>query len=280
MKRILVPTDFSEEAQNAFEVAIQIAKKTGAAIKLLHVIEMPRTANFSAMGSVVPRDPNEEIFVIKVMESTRDQIRNMIAQVEHEGVDIVQEVDVDTIFNKINEVVDRDHVDLIVMGSKGSSGIREMLIGSNTEKVVRLATCPVLTVKHKHAAFDVKNIVFPSNFDDEAQRLVDQVKMIQEIFDARIHLLYVNTPGTFGSSDKIQEKMHYFAERFGLHDYTVNVYNDSIEEDGILHFANRINADLVTMGTHGRRGIAHLLSGSIAEDLVNHTVKPVLTYHI
>jgi nucleotide-binding universal stress UspA family protein len=72
--------------------------------------------------------------------------------------------------------------------------------------------------------------------------------------------------------------MQNFANKLNLKDYTLNVFNDRTEEEGILHFASSVNADLIAMATHGRTGFAHVLVGSIAEDVVNHATRPVLTF--
>lgn len=280
MRRILVPTDFSEQAQYAFEVAVSIARRTGAAIKLLHVVDMPRTASFSATGDVTYHDNMEQLYVMRLLETTKGSMRKLLDKVEHNGVEVVQEVDVDIVVNKIKRVIKEDRVDLVVMGSKGSSGLDEFLIGSNTEKVVRTAECPVLTIKRRQPDFDVREIVLASNFRREVAGAMEVFKRFQQLFDARLHLAYINTPGAFESSSNLRSKLAHVAQKYDLHNYTINIYNDTIEEDGILHFAEDINADMIMMATHGRTGLAHLLSGSIAEDLVNHTSRPVLTYQI
>ncbi|AKD04105.1 universal stress protein [Pontibacter korlensis] len=282
MRRILVPTDFSEEARNAYEVAISIARRTGAAIKLLHVVETPYySSNFSATGDVMLGSDNmEQVFMLRLLESTKSQMNELLRSLPHDGVEVVQEVDVDRPISKIRRTIKEDNVDLVVMGSKGSSGLDEFLIGSNTEKVVRTAECPVLTVKHRIPNFNVREIVLASDFKREIGHAMSHFKNFQELFGARLHLVYINTPGAFESSSNLRQKLQYTAEKYSLQNYSINIYNDVMEEDGILHFANDIQADLIMMATHGRTGLAHLLSGSIAEDLVNHTRIPVLTVHL
>ncbi|MBB6610830.1 universal stress protein [Pontibacter sp. Tf4] len=280
MRRILVPTDFSEQAQYAFEVAINIARRTGAAIKLLHVVDVPGTTSFSATGDATYHDNMEQLYVIRLLETTKGSMTKLLAITDHAGVEVVQEVDVDNVVSKIKRVIEDDKVDLVVMGSKGSSGLDEFLIGSNTEKVVRTANCPVLTIKQRQTDFEIREIVLASNFRREISKAMDAFKYFQQLFGARLHLVYINTPGAFESSSNLRSKLAHVAEKYGLHNYTINIYNDTIEEDGILHFAEDINADMIMMATHGRTGLAHLLSGSIAEDLVNHTSRPVLTYQI
>lgn len=287
IRRILVPTDFSEPARNAYEVALSIARRTGAAIKLLHAVEMPYasspgvTGNFSATGdTTLPNTGMEQMFMMQMLETTRKNMSKLRHSIDHGGVDVVEEVDIDRPIHKIKQTIKDDDVDLVVMGSKGSSGLDEFLIGSNTEKVVRSADCPVLTVKERNPDFHVSEIVLPSDFKREVRHAVEKFKMFQDLFGARLHLLYVNTPGAFESSGNLRQKLENTAQKYGLKNYTINIYNDVIEEDGILHFAKDIRADLIMMATHGRTGLSHLLSGSIAEDLVNHSNIPVLTFHL
>jgi nucleotide-binding universal stress UspA family protein len=72
--------------------------------------------------------------------------------------------------------------------------------------------------------------------------------------------------------------MEEFAKKLKLTNYTINVFNDVSEEEGIIYFAESINADMIAMATHGRTGFAHVLAGSIAEDVVSHSKRPVLTF--
>ncbi len=88
----------------------------------------------------------------------------------------------------------------------------------------------------------------------------------------------INTPGNFQRDAVVKKYMQDFAKRLQLKNYTVNVFNDLTEEEGIIYFADSINADMIAMATHGRTGFAHVLAGSIAEDVVNHSKRPVLTF--
>jgi nucleotide-binding universal stress UspA family protein len=72
--------------------------------------------------------------------------------------------------------------------------------------------------------------------------------------------------------------MQEFAKKLMLKNYTINIFNDLSEEEGVIYFADSINADLIAMATHGRTGFAHVLAGSIAEDVVSHSKRPVLTF--
>ena len=90
----------------------------------------------------------------------------------------------------------------------------------------------------------------------------------------------VNTPSKFMSSAKANSRMKTFANAFDFNDYTTNIYNDVSIEKGIMNFSASIDADLIGMSTHGRRGISHFFNGSISEDLLNHAKRPVITFKI
>ena len=280
MKKILVPTDFSAEAHHAFDIATELAHLSGAEIVLVNVIEVNGTPNFAATGDYLATGGVEELYMMKLLEATRGQMRRMLDTNRFPNVKVTDEVDVDDIFHNIRKRIKEDGIDLVVMGTKGADGLNEMLVGSNTEKVVRQAHCPVLTVKSNTGPFNVRNIVFPSNFREDTPYVVDVLKYFQQLFNAHVHLVYINTPTTFGTSRESKARMHDFVNRFNIQNYSLHIHNDSVEEDGILGFAEEMNADLIIMATHGRTGFSHLLSGSIAEDMVNHSTRPILTCHL
>jgi hypothetical protein len=90
----------------------------------------------------------------------------------------------------------------------------------------------------------------------------------------------VNTPTKFITSNKANSRMENFVNDFDFKKYTLNIFNDNSIEEGIMNFSQSIDADLISMSTHGRQGISHFFNGSISEDLVNHTRRPVITFKI
>jgi hypothetical protein len=101
---------------------------------------------------------------------------------------------------------------------------------------------------------------------------------MQQVFDAQFNFVSINTPGNFITSREAQLRLDKFIHRFKFEHVNTEIYNSLSEETGILEFADDIGADLIAMATHGRTGILHLLTGSIAEDVVNHSIRPVWTF--
>lgn len=273
MKRILVPTDFSEQAENALKVAVQLAEKQDCEIYLLHSMELPSHLASGYDGGELP----ETLFFIKLAEKKfeelmqNDFLNNVIL---HEALGHGE------IYNDIKEAATNKEIDLVVMGSHGANGFKEMFIGSNTEKVVRTSSIPVLVIKNDHPSFKVDNFVFATDFSEEGRKTFDNAQKFAKEMDAKMHLLYVNTPSGFKTTPEAYELMEGFVKGMGAENYTLNVYNDISVEKGILGFAKDNKTDIIGMSTHGRKGISHFFNGSISEDLVNHAQMPVITFKI
>ena len=280
MKRILVPTDFSKPAQVAVEVARDIAKKAGAELLLLHVIEEATGGSFNVEGQVsLEGNMEEKMFTLALIKKARKQMETLLNSSLVAGVKVKSALRIGTPFHGMRTIITDSKVDLVVMGTAGHTKVEEMIIGTNTEKVVRHAKCPVLTVQKKPAKSEFKNIVYATALSKDEEPFANVVKQMQALYDDSIvHLVRINTPGNFQRDVVVRKYMQEFAKKQMLKKYTINIFNDLSEEEGIIYFADSINADLVAMATHGRTGFAHVLAGSIAEDVVSHSKRPVLTF--
>lgn len=279
MKKILVPTDFSKPSSIATEVAADIARKANAQLVLLHVIEELVADTINIEGEVdTSQHWEDKIFTMKMIEKARKQMAKWVDDPKLEGVKVSTEMKMGSPYTGMNSIIVDHKVDLVVMGTSGHSALEEMIIGSNTEKVVRRAHCPVLTVHQRPANKEFKDIVYATSMSKEEEIFTRVLRTTQKLYDSTLHLVRINTPGNFQRDAVVKKYMQDFAKRLQLKNYTLNVFNDITEEEGIIYFADSINADLIAMATHGRTGFAHVLAGSIAEDVVSHAKRPVLTF--
>jgi nucleotide-binding universal stress UspA family protein len=268
MKNILVPCDFSKPAVNAFRFAIDLAKKTKGVVYAIHIVELPAISD----PVLMPVAAFEKDFMSDLKEKTESRFEKLISKYNSAGVEIKTEVAFGAPFRVIEEKISKRKIDLVVMGTHGATGIREYLIGSNAEKVVRRSKVPVLVLKDYYRG-PIKDIVFPNTLETEKQE-----KELQAFFKAKLHIVYVNTPTNFTADDITTERLKRFVQRYGIRNYTLNVYNYPFEESGIIQFTKNIKGDLIAMRTHGRQGLAHFLNGSLAEDVVNHADRPIWTF--
>ncbi|MGH1385897.1 universal stress protein [Kordia sp.] len=274
MKKILLPTDFSDQAEYALKVAASLAKQNDATIYLLHMLELP--THFLS-GDTNVNVPEQLLF----MKIANERFEKTMAQDFMKDVNVDITVETHKAFDGITQAIRQHEIDLVVMGSSGASGLKEMFIGSNTEKVVRTADAPVLVIKNHIENFSVANFVFASDFSEDQKLVFEQAIDFANNFNAKLHLLFVNTPNRFVTTDAAEKKMKTFIDGFDeLGEHELHIYNDSKIETGILNFSRSIDADLIGMSTHGRQGLAHFFNGSISEDLVNHSLRPVITFKI
>ncbi|WP_396163059.1 universal stress protein [Flavobacterium sp.] len=274
MKRILVPTDFSKHAEYALKVAAQIAKKSGGEIFLVHMLELPTSGN----DAISTAHEIPELMLFK--NAAINKLDSIMSAEYLSGVNISKIIQFEMAFDGIIKNGKAHNVDLIVMGSHGASGFQEMFIGSNTEKVVRNSDVPVLVIKREESDFNANNFVFASDFSEEIKNPFEKVVGFANKFNSHLHLVTINTPNNFKSTRVAQKAMDEFVAEFKINNCSTHIYNDVNVEKGILHFAKGINADIIGMSTHGRKGLSHFFNGSISEDLVNHAKRPVITFKI
>lgn len=279
MKKILVPIDFSEYSEYALQAAATIAKKQNAEIIVLHMLGLSEAVLTKNEGQEVA----EAMYYMKLAEK---RFATFLDKDYLKGIKVTETVQNYKIFSEINEVAHENDVDLVVMGSHGVSGLREeVFIGSNTEKVVRTSDIPVLVIKNPGDHFKMDEVVFACDFKMENLRPYHNAMKLFESLGANVHLLYVNLPGErFKSTNQMEDRVKEFlfkadAGNLEVHDKVV-YYSDYTVESGVFNYSNKIDADVIAIPTHGRRGLAHFFSGSIGEDIANHANKPVLTFKI
>ena len=274
MKTILVPCDFSKTAIHAFQFALDIAEKSKGNVHLLHAIELP-VMHDSMLMPVLS-------FEAQLLEDLKEKAESEFGKIKkkyaNDKVKITTKIEFGPPSNVIKQYSKENEVDLIVMCSHGASGLREYFIGSNAEKIVRHAEVPVLVTKEYYKG-PIKDIVFPNTLDTENQEdLIMHVKALQNFFDATLHIVWINTPINFTNDTTTLVRLDVFAKRFMLKNYKIHIFNHMDPDEGIRDFSNSIQADMIAMGTHGRKGISHFLLGSLAESIVNHSKGLIWTY--
>lgn len=278
MERILVPYDFSDVAKSALHLATEIAEQTkNSTITIVHVIEHPTPETLKTMG-VSDLDPMEELYINKLFKIVEEKLEMVIADSIYADVDLKYKIVIGQPFKEISDMITTERVQLVVMGTSGSDGLEEFLVGSNAERMVRFSKCPVITVQEESHVSDIDNIVYASNFTDVPPAFVFKLKELQKAFDAHLKIVKINTPASFTTTRHDKEQIENFISEFDLKNCSYEIYNHTNEEDGIVAYAQDVNADMIAIGTKQRRAIGHFFSGSIAEDVVNHAKMPVWTF--
>lgn len=274
MKKIIVPTDFSKESIEALKFAVDIADKSNGVIWLIHVVDLPIVSDPMITTSLYVDD----MIVKTSVAAAQKKFDRLTTKYKDLGAKIKTSVEYGNPTMAILSAIEEKKADLVVMGTKGASGLKEVFIGSNTEKIVRNARVPVISMPKSASVKSIKNIVFSNVLREENEKLTRAVKALQDFFQATLHIVYINTPAMFKRDHETIGRLHTYAKRYMFKNYKIHVYNDIDEQEGIMNFSKEVGADMIAMGTHGRHGLAHLFVGSIAEDVVNHVNCPLWTF--
>lgn len=271
MKKILVPCDFSEPAMEAFQFAVDLTSHSGGKLVVLKVIDLP----ISTYGASIdmPFYTYSSSLLKDLEEDAKKSYKKMVTKFGKGSTNISFAVVHGPTSPMIRDYIIDKKIDLVVMGTHGATGAREFFVGSNTEKIVRFSKVPVFAIHKAIAVSSIKNIMFPTSLELNQTDFIKKLKLLQEFFDATLHILYLNTPFNFIREADLKN----YAKHYKFTNCTLNIRNDAYEPDGIISFVREIKADMVAMATHGRKGLSHFISGSITEDVVNHVDCPIWT---
>lgn len=277
MKKIIVPIDFSEHSEFALKAAAKFAKKYNSEILVLHMLEMSDVM-LTASNSY---QMEQVVFFYKLAEQKferfveKDYLKNL------KVTPIIKHFKV---FSEVNDVAEKYDADLIIMGSQGASGVKGFFIGSNTERVVRNSQIPVLVVKNQLYDINFKTVVFACDFSEEAIKPYKNAIKMFSTMNSKMYLVHVNLPSErFKSTVEIEKDVvNFFQKADGNLDKMANVYyvSDYSVEMGVINLALKVDADVIAIPTHGKKGISLFFEGSIGEDIVNHANLPVITFKI
>jgi nucleotide-binding universal stress UspA family protein len=279
MKRILVPCDFSPTAQEAFMTAVALAQKSNGSVFVLNVVPLQALYEPNFTGEPVWMNVNPEL-AQELQNDARKAFNTMNSKLGKNARMVEFESTVGGLIETIQSTIDSQKIDLVVMGTSGSSGLAEIFIGSNTEKVVRFASAPVLAVREAPDVNQIDDILLPTTCGLNQTAFISEVKKMQVFFKARLHLLLINTPLSFKRDAEGLESLDEFAKHYQLENYERHFKSYHHEGEGIMDFAVETKMDIIAMGTHARKGLSHLFTPSVTERVLNHTRMPIWTYHL
>lgn len=287
-RTILVPTDFSEGAGAALDWALALAKESGGTVHLLHAYEIP-------LGTIPP-------YGIEVPPSMLTDVRDAAARRLEQVAQKVRARDVacesqlvhGLAATSIVEAARAIHADAIVMGTRGLTGVKHVLLGSVAERVVRTAPCAVLTVRPGAGSvtqFD--HVLVPVDFSTHSETALGVAIELAKEHGSELHLLHAyelpaSVTMTYGLAlpesvwKGVQEagaaRLAELAAQARAAEVRVKLHLvTGPASDAIVDNATALHADLVVMGTRGLTGLKHVVLGSVAERAIRLAPCPVLT---
>ncbi|HSM63936.1 MAG TPA: universal stress protein, partial [Gillisia sp.] len=266
-----------EYSEYALEVASKIAKLLDGELIVVHLLGIDKVY-LPDSESVLIYDNELHLKLIK------KKFQEFLKKPWLKNVKLTHFIQNYKNFTELNAIAEDFICDLIVMGSHGNTGFKNTFVGSNTENIVRTSRIPVLVIKNRVKDFKIERVVFASDFSRDYLPAFKKLLEWLRPFDAELQLLHVNTSENFMRRTEIEEKIFKFLLQAEIEDISiydkVAYYDDDSVEEGIFSFSYKYEADIITIPTHGRRGLAHFFIKSLGEDLMNHSEIPILTIKI
>lgn len=266
MKKILVPTDFSDCAQKALLFAANIAQKANAEIILMH----------AGTSSDEETEKNGQ-HVGSQLQALKQQM-----ELTH-PIKITTKAMEDSLADSLHTVVTDDNIDLIVMGTQGASGFKKKLMGSNTAAAINQITKPVLSIPYQYSGEGIHQILLAINHSEKNLTCLEPVFELARLFGAQVQLA-IYTGESEEAVDYIDDRRTITGIQFQLKDLygqnlpTEHLTGDDFEETLQQHInANEI--DLLVMITHKRNIMERLFHKSMTRQMLYHTTIPLLSIH-
>lgn len=275
MKKIVVPTDFSEVAQNALVVALEIAKSFDAEILLVHTYELPIVEHQFAPQNYQVLFDSLEWANFEQFKKAMPEIHALAAAHKADHIRITPVVlDGDLLFN-LKTLITNEAADFVVMGTVGISGWKEYFMGSNTAEAIANLQVPVLSVPVS-AHFDgFSKIGFTTRYREKDKEALQHVINFAKVLHAQVHCLYVET----SSTDNTPATYSDWSDHFQNEPVSFHILPNDNVEDTIADFIMSESIDIMAMMTYKRSFFAQLFTESFTERMANHATVPILALH-
>ncbi len=272
MKKILVPTDFSDCAMYAADFAMEIAQKVSAELHFYTRVHV-----HPLWDQLTDKEKMDFPESFAKIQETRKKFQDLRHRFRNNTVRIVTSYSHGDLIDVVSRYIEEEDIYLIVMGSSGADGMKEFFFGSNAQKIVRYAHRPVIVVKHPMAQPDLKNIIFASDFRSDAEKPFEQLLEFARHFGSRIHLLNISTFSALEQESDVKERMEEFERRCWMLPCFLHQPGDINIEMGITKFAEEQQVDMIAVAHFEKNPFKRVFAGSITEALVNHLEIPILT---
>jgi len=270
--KVLIPTDFSVQAEYAYLMVKKLEEKIPVEIHFMHVLSVPDTVSMDKNGNIETCGEISIDFVISQKEIALRKLNNLKTIY---GNEINVQLELGKLTDKIVSYSKENHFDLIVMGTKGSWGIKEKLSGSETQMIARQSQVPLLSLMCDRSDLVIKNILLVHDFRTAKKENLSLLHKLIAAFNTKTHFLQI----IYSENERaaIDSSMDKFSAENSIKNYDKHFLIDKDIENGVVHFNQMLEMDVVCIGTHGKGGFFHT---SATEKLVNHLFKPIISFHI
>lgn len=275
MKKILVPTDFSSIASNAFEHALGLAKLVEGELILLHTYELPIVDNQFALENYKEVFDTLELANFERFKDEVPKLREVASKQNAEHIPISHFLmDGDLLFT-INNVVNEENIDYVVMGNSGASGWKDMFLGTNTGETISNIMVPVLSVPESAKYTKIETIGFTTRYREKDKVALSNVLKIARLAGAVVKCLYVQTK----DSDNTKAIFKAWEDHFKNEPVQFFILPSEEVNRTIEQFIDHQNIDVLAMLTYKRNFFQWIFTTSFTEKMSYHCAIPILAMH-
>ena len=269
MKTIIVPLDFSDESLNGLNLALMLAKKTGANIQLIHVIGKNISANKELLE-------NEN-------QLSKIKFEDIIQKCNEKGdinCTLKYNIKEGQIFKEIAGLAEEFEDPITVLSTHGASGFEDLFIGGNAYKITSHSSNPVITVRKSKIPSNIDKIVLPLDITFQTREKVPYTVELAKVFGSKIHLLTIRLSNLKSIEKKLYQYAGQVASYLDAHKipYTVEHLHGSNLTDLTIDYSQSIDADLISIMTEQEKSASNLLLGNFAHQMINKAFIPVLSF--
>jgi nucleotide-binding universal stress UspA family protein len=272
MVNILVPTDLSEVSKIAVQYALKIVNKLGGTLTVLHVVIViqPTRATMRLQLKSLEKD---------LMETSREDMEAFVSTISKQlktEVSIQVKVAKGTSFNDaVKREAKKLRTGLIVMGTKGASGLRKYVLGSNTASVIEVSHVPVLAVPELGEFKSFKNVVYATDLTNVQKELKTLIPYLEK-FNSTVHLLHVTS--SLKEVSGLEKKIDGIVKKAGVTNVICKVIVNKNIDEAIDYYVVESKADLLTMFTHDVSFYEKLFNRSMTRKMAFHSKIPLLAF--
>lgn len=272
MVNILVPTDFSQLSKSALKYAIKIANRLGGNITVLYVMTTTKALRMTMLEKIKLADTDP-------VESARQELEVLIKTLSEQyksSRPIRYEVVRGAYFpSTLLREARRLHSGLVIMGTRGASGITKAVMGSNTNSVIEVSHIPVLAVPEKADFKGFRNVVYASDLENLEEELDILIRYIEK-FGSTIHLIHIVPPGN--PVDVVEEKIQAVLNRYSYKNIITLVLVDSNVDTALDNYVEVSKADVLAMFTHEPSFFEKVFDRSTTRKMAFHSRVPLLAF--
>lgn len=278
MKTILIPTDFSKNAENALYYAIELAKKQHSKIILLH--------------AYLVSYPVSEVSYHLIAEQKKQALEDSELQLKAESMKIVHAggityecvSDENPPVEAVLKLIRDREIDMVIMGTKGQSNLTNVIFGSNAAAIIEKASCPVIAVPEEAKFKDIKKITYATAYSHSDLYPLKTVVEMAKLLNAQVNVLHIIESPKLESRKEEKEKMKAFmseaGEKIDYNNLSFQLLEGEDVDDALENYLNKDSADLLVLSTHHRGFFKRLFGHSVTKYMAYHSRVPVMAFHM